>query len=114
MRHPYREFGYEADDMLYWAYWNSEKGEYEKLSYLEARKKVYIPQYAKLVANSGAFKWMKSLVDQGEKIALMDFDGFNCYCEEAMKIRYRAYVNKCRKKSVRKFVVKRISRILRI
>ena len=40
---------------------------------------------------------MKSLVDQGEKIALMDFDGFNYYCEEAMKIRYRAYVLKCKK-----------------
>ena len=27
----------------------------------------------------------------------MDFDGFNYYCEDAMKIRYRAYVLKCRK-----------------
>ena len=97
MRHPYHEFGYEADDMLYWAYWNSEKGEYERLSYLDARKKVYVPEYAKLVAGSGAVKWMKSLVDQGKKIALLDFDGFNYYCEEAMKIRYRAYVLKCKK-----------------
>ena len=97
MRHPYREFGYEADDMLYWAFWNEEKGEYERLSYLEARKKVYVPEYAKLVANSDAFKWMKSLVDKGEKLALLDFDGFNYYCEEAMKVRYRAYVLKCRK-----------------
>ena len=97
MRHPYHEFGYEPDDMLYWAYWNSEKGEYERLSYLEGRKKVYIPEYAKLVANSGALKWMESLLDQGKKIALMDFDGFNYYCEDAMKIRYRAYVLKCRK-----------------
>ena len=97
MRHPYREFGYEADDMLYWAYWNGEKGEYERLSYLEARKKVYVPEYARLVANSEAFNWMKFLVDQGEKIALLDFDGFNYYCEEAMKIRYRAYVLKCKK-----------------
>ncbi len=97
MRHPYREFGYEADDMLYWAYWNSEKEEYERLSYLEGRKKVYIPAYAKLVANSAAVKWMKSLLDQGKKIALLDFDGFNYYCEEAMKIRYRAYVLKCKK-----------------
>ena len=64
MRHPYREFGYEADDMLYWAYWNAEKGEYECLSYLEGRKKVYVPEYAKLVAGSDALKWMKSLVDQ--------------------------------------------------
>ena len=97
MRHPYREFGYEADDMLYWAYWNSEKGEYERLSYLEGRKKVYVPEYAKLVAGSDALKWMKSLLDQGKKIALLDFDGFNYYCEEAMKIRYRAYVLKCKK-----------------
>ena len=97
MRHPYHEFGYEADDMLYWALWNPEKGEYERLSYLEARKRVYVPKYAKLVADSDAFKWMKSLLDQGKKIALLDFDGFNYYCEEAMKIRYRAYVLKCKK-----------------
>ena len=97
MRHPYHEFGYEADDMLYWAYWNKEKKEYECLSYLEGRKKVYIPEYAKLVANSPALKWMKSLIDQGKKIALLDFDGFNYYCDEAMKIRYRAYVLKCKK-----------------
>ena len=96
MRHPYKEFGYTPDDMLYWAYWNAEKGEYERLSYLEARKKVYVPEYAKLVANSDAMKYMKDLVDQGKKIALLDFDGFNYYCEEAMKIRYRAYVLKCR------------------
>ena len=97
MRHPYHEFGYEADDMLYWAFWNSEKGEYERLSYLEGRKKVYVPEYAKLVADSDALKWMKSLLDQGKKIALLDFDGFNYYCEDAMKIRYRAYVLKCKK-----------------
>ena len=97
MRHPYHEFGYTADDMLYWAYWNSEKGEYERLSYLEGRKKVYVPEYAKLVADSDALRWMKSLLDQGKKIALLDFDGFNYYCEEAMRIRYRAYVAKCKK-----------------
>lgn len=100
MRHPYREFGYEADDMLYWPYWNEEKGEYEPLSYLEARKKVYVPEYAKLVADTPALKYMKKLLDEGKKIALLDFDGFNYYCDEAMKIRYRAYVLKCRKNKV--------------
>lgn len=97
MRHPYKEFGYNPDDMLYWAYWDKDKGEYVNLSYLEGRKKVYIPEYAKLVADSDAMKWMKSLVDSGKKIALLDFDGFNYYCDEALKIRYRAYVLKCRK-----------------
>lgn len=97
MRHPYHEFGYQADDMLYWPLWNKEKGEYECLSYLEGRKRVYVPEYAKLVADSAALKWMKSLLDEGKKIALLDFDGFNYYCENAMKIRYRAYVLKCKK-----------------
>ena len=98
MRHPYKSFGYDADDMLYWAYWNPEKGEYERLSYLEARKKVYVPEYAKLVANTPAMKYMKKLLDEGKKIALLDFDGFSYYNEEAMKVRYRAYVAKCRKR----------------
>lgn len=98
MRHPYKEFGYDPDDMLYWPFWNEEKGTYERLSYLEGRKKVYVPEYAKLVANTPAFRWLKSLVDQGQKVALLDFDGFNYYNEEAMKIRYRAYVLKCRKR----------------
>ena len=26
LRHPYRQFGYEPEDMLYWPYWNEEKG----------------------------------------------------------------------------------------
>lgn len=97
IRHPYREFGYDPDDMLYWAWWDEKKQKYEQLSYLEARKKVYIPEYTKLVANSAALKELKKLLDEGKKIALLDFDGFNYYSETAMKIRYRAYVLKCKK-----------------
>ena len=98
MRHPYRQFGFEPEDMVCWPYWNEEKGEYELLSYLEGRKKVYVPEYAKLVANTPAMKYMKRLLDEGKKIALLDFDGFNYYNEEAMKIRYRAYRFKCSKR----------------
>lgn len=98
MRHPYKSFGYEAEDMLYWAYWNAEKGEYERLSYLEGRKRVYVPEYAKLVADTPAMEYMKKLLAEGKKIALLDFDGFNYFNEEAMKIRYRAYAAKCRKR----------------
>ena len=98
MRHPYHEFGYDADDMLYWAYKNTETGLYERLSYLEARKKVYVPEYAKLVADTEALRWLKWMLDNGKKIALLDFDGFNYYNEEAMKIRYRAYLLKRKKR----------------
>lgn len=98
MRHPYREFGYDADDMSYWAYWNAEKKLYEPLSYLQARKRVYVPEYAKLVADTPALAYMKDLLDRGKKIALLDFDGFNYYNEDAMRIRYRAYKLKCSKR----------------
>ena len=97
MRHPYRAFGYEADDVLYWAFWDAAKGKYETLSYLEARKKVYVPEYAKLVAHTPALEYLKGLLEEGKKIAILDFDGFNYYCDEAMKVRYRAFVAKCRK-----------------
>ena len=97
MRHPYHEFGYEADDMVYWAWWNEETGEYQPLTYLEGRKRVYVPEYAKLVAHTPAMKLMKRLLDEGKKLALLDFDGFNYYSEESMKVRYRAYVAKCKK-----------------
>lgn len=97
MRHPYREFGYEADDMVYWPFWNKDKNVYEPLSYLAARKKVYVPEYAKLVANTPALHYLKRLLDEGKKLALLDFDGFNYYNEESMKVRYRAYVLKCKK-----------------
>ena len=96
-RHPYREFGYSADDMLYWPLWNKEKEEYEPLSYVAARKRVYVPTYAKLVANTPALNYLKQLLKEGKKIALLDFDGFNYYNEETMKVRYRAYVLKCKK-----------------
>ena len=97
MRHPYHQFGFEAEDMLYWPWWNKETGKYDKLSYLEGRKRVYIPEYAKLVAHTPALKYLKQLLDEGKKIALLDFDGFNYYSEESMKVRYRAYVLKCKK-----------------
>ena len=96
-RHPYRVFGYEADDMLYWPFWSEEKGLYEPLSYLQARKRVYVPEYAKLVAHSAALARIRELLNQGKKVALLDFDGFNYYNEESMKVRYRAYVLKCKK-----------------
>ena len=97
LRHPYRQFGYEPEDMLYWPFWNEEKGEYEPLSYLQARKKVYVPEYAKLVAHTPALQYLRRLLDEGKKVALLDFDGFNYYNEESMKVRYRAYVLKCKK-----------------
>ena len=97
MRHACKDLGYENKDCRYFAYYDKEQKKYIPLGYVESRKKVYIREYAKLVANTESFKWLKSLVDSGKKIALLDFDGFNYYSYKGMKKLYEGYVNKCEK-----------------
>lgn len=97
MRHACHDLGYENKDARYFAYFNKEKGKYEALGYVAARKKVYVPEYAKLIANTPSFLWLKSLVGQGKKIALVDFDGYNYGYPKAMELQHQAYLNKCKK-----------------
>lgn len=97
MRHACKSIGYEHKDCQYFAYYDKTKCEYIPLSFVEARKKVYFPEYAKLIYNTDAFLWLKSLVDSGKKIALVDFDGYNYNEICSMKKKYEQYVNKCKK-----------------
>ena len=97
MRHSCKSLGYEHKDARYFAYFDREKGEYIPLNYVEARKKVYFPEYVKLIYNSESFKYLKSLVDSGKKIALVDFDACNYNEICAMKKEYQVYLNKCKK-----------------
>jgi hypothetical protein len=56
-----------------YSYWDG-----EKLSYVEARKKIYIPIYSRAVKESDAFKKLIYLYKNEEKdIYLIDFDGYN-------------------------------------
>ena len=45
--------------------------------YIEARKKIYFPLYAKAVIETSALKELKERVLSSEKIALWDFDGYD-------------------------------------
>ncbi len=54
------------------SYWNG-----EKLSYVEARKKIYIPLYAKAVKKTFAFKKLQEAYKTNENIYLRDFDAHN-------------------------------------
>lgn len=48
----------------------------EKLSYLEARKRVYVPTYTRAVATTAAFARLWDLYrENGRRITLWDFDG---------------------------------------
>ena len=100
MRHTCKSLGYEHKDARYFAYFDKVKNEYLPLNYVEARKKVYFPEYARLVYNTESFKLLKSLVDSGKKIALVDFDACNYNETCAMKKQYEAYVNNCKKDKV--------------
>lgn len=94
MRHACEDLGCHHNDCRYFAYFDKEKKEYIPLNYVESRKRVYIVEYAKLVYKTESFKWLKSLLDSGHKIALLDFDGFNYHSETAMKKRYESFKNK--------------------
>ena len=104
MRHACESLGYNHSDTLYFAYFDKDKKEYVPLDYVESRKKVYFPEYAKLVVKSESFKWLKSLVDSGKKIALVDFDGYNYYSTNAKIGLYKSYLNKCKNNKITPFL----------
>lgn len=47
----------------------------ELLGYIEARKRFYVPEYARYVQQTEAFKEMQKLVQGGAKVMVLDFDG---------------------------------------
>lgn len=73
----------------------------EKYDYVEARKKIYIPLYAKAVYKSSAFWQVKELADKRD-IYLWDFDGYNHH-EERMTL--KQVVNCPTKKMGHAFVI---------
>lgn len=75
-------------------YYKNANGQTERLGYVESRKKVYIPEYAKLVYDTPTFKKLKELADNGKKIALVDFDAYNYYNPKAMEKIYAAALKK--------------------
>lgn len=55
-----------------YSYW---KG--KKLSYVEARKEIYIPAYSEAVKKSPAFEKLKQVYSENKDIFLVDFDAHN-------------------------------------
>lgn len=101
LRHPEHILGFESHESLYFPWYDVEKNEYNPLDYVAARKKVYIPNYARLVSKTKTFNWLKSLLAENKKIALADFDTYNYYDDKAMYKKYESYVNKCKKNHIK-------------
>ena len=97
-RRPHSLLGYQDKDCLFSVYYNN--GTWERLSYVEARKKIYIPTYAKYIVKTESYKWLKEQYEAGKKIAIVDFDGYNYYSDAAKEKLFRGYVNKCVKRGV--------------
>lgn len=55
-----------------YSFWNG-----MKLSYIEARKKIYAPIYAQSVIHTKSFKKLLELYNSNETFALLDFDGYD-------------------------------------
>lgn len=73
------------------------------LSYVDARKKIYIPLYRRAVANTEAFRRLKRLYDKGREIALWDYDGYD---HEAQGLSLWAVVENEKRKCGHAFVLK--------
>ena len=97
-RRPHSLLGYQDKDCLFSVYYNGST--WERLSYVEARKRMYIPIYAKHIVETRSFQWLKTQYEAGKKIALVDFDGYNYYSKVAKEKLVRGYVNKRIKRGV--------------
>jgi len=100
LRHLNEELGAEHSQTLYTCWYNTETKKYDHLAYVEARKRVYFPEYAKVVYNSPAFKELKKKVDSGAKVVLMDYDCFNYYYGREKERAYQRYLNDCKKNNI--------------
>jgi len=76
--------------------WNN-----EKLAYIEARKKIYAPIYAKLVRETYAMELLREMVKESD-VWLWDFDGYN---HKAKGISYTDVINDPKLKMGHAFVV---------
>lgn len=59
-----------------YSYWRDSNGAH-KWGYIEARKNIYFPLYAKAIVKTDVFKELQKRVESGEHIALWDFDGYD-------------------------------------
>ncbi len=65
----------------------------EKLSYIEARKKIYVPIYSKAVVQTEAFKTLRKefkSLKENETMWLWDFDGYD---HKALNMTYQDAIN---------------------
>jgi hypothetical protein len=61
-----------------YAWWKVD-GEFRKLGYVDGRKYIYLPLYAKAVVKTEAYRRLVELHESGKNLMLIDFDGYNIH-----------------------------------
>lgn len=79
------------------SYWDG-----DHLTYVEARKKIYIPLYAQAVKKTYAFGKLKKMYEAGENLYLWDFDGYD---HKALSLSYDEVINNPDRKMGHAFVI---------
>jgi len=74
----------------------------ERLSYVEARKKIYIPLYAAAVQQTEAFAKLKSECETLDEVVLLDFDAYD---HRALNMSWERVINSTDKKMGHAFVL---------
>ena len=75
IRFPAGKGNANAKKTLY-SYWKV-GGEFKRLGYIDARKHIYLPVYAKAVVKTEAYRRLCRMRDEGKNLLLVDFDGYN-------------------------------------
>lgn len=79
------------------SYWDG-----EKLPYVEARKKIYVPLYAKAVQQTNAFERVKKMHEEGQNLYLWDFDGYD---HKRLNLTFDQVINDPNRKMGHAFVI---------
>jgi len=74
----------------------------KKMSYLEARKRIYCPLYASAIENTSALKKLKEMYSSGKDLWLWDFDGYD-HISKGMT--YRDVINNDKRPMGHAFVI---------
>ena len=77
IRFPAGKENANAKKTLY-SYWKVD-GEFKRLGYIDARKHIYLPVYAKAVVKTEAYRRLCAMRDEGKNLLLVDFDGYNIH-----------------------------------
>lgn len=80
-----------------YSYWNG-----EKLTYVEARQRIYIPLYAVAVQKTSAFAKLKKMHEEGQDLYLWDFDSYD---HKACNMSFEQVITDPNKKMGHAFVI---------